>query len=99
MKDIKVAKWSGKVQLWIFFQTAALKSNSHCLKPLKSIHSQWLQTMSLQKRKKRWQTQRLIKKKKSFTMDTWIVSLEASCVAAEMPRKYVWGSGDGQRLR
>lgn len=32
-------------------------------------------------------------------MDTWIVSLEASCVAAEMPRKYVWGSGDGQRLR
>lgn len=32
-------------------------------------------------------------------MDTWIVSLEASSVAAEMPRKYVWGSRDGQRLR
>lgn len=25
----------------------------------------------------------------SCTMDTWIVLLEASCMAAEMPRKYV----------
>lgn len=74
----------------MFFQTAAGKNPTTVSSQTIKIHSlPVIANNEDPKRKKRWQTQRLIKKKKSCTMDTWIVSLEASCVAAEMPRKYV----------